>query len=70
MLLETASPALPQEAAAMGPHGFRAGAAINYKKQEGECLSVSSDKGQHCLAVGVGHLYMMGMQMLGKIHDI
>lgn len=70
MLLETAAPAVPQEAAATGPCGFRAGAAINYKKQKGECLSVASDKGEHCLTGGAGHLYVMGTQTLGKIHDI
>lgn len=53
-LLETGAPALPQTAAATGPGGFSAGAAINYRTRECKCLCGGSDKGEQCLAGGSG----------------
>lgn len=55
-LLWMGAPALPQKAAEMGPCGFNARAAINYRTLECKCLCGGSDKGRQCLAGGSGLL--------------
>lgn len=42
-----------------GPRGFSAGAAINYRGLECKCLCGGSDKGEQCLAGGVGRCWVV-----------